>query len=194
MDAKQPRQIGLKVFFAITMLIGMYFAYRDYQGKQPSPIPDKVLFLNFYKQILGKAAVADKTFTPFDDARTKGNQLKAAKIALDIKYEMEALNNDMHNVEMPKLQNQKAAADLIKMRDYIEGCYIYKQMMVDDYLSALKDQNPVSIAKFQNDAEKSQSYMFAALSETLDICKDLGMTDAETKKMTEATSLSTTTP
>ncbi|MCL4469046.1 MAG: hypothetical protein M1591_08960 [Deltaproteobacteria bacterium] len=178
---------GLAVFeiilAAVAIIGGIVIWGGDHSVSSKNIPSDKVLFSNFYKILLVKVSDADNTFASFDSARTKGNQLKAAKIALNIKDQMRERWNDIDTLELPKLQNLKASKDLKTLKDFISACYLYKQMMVEDYLNAVKNPNTYTVAKFQNDTEKSDKYLLAGTAEVLQVCTDLSMTDAEIKNM-----------
>ncbi len=194
MENKQSKQTGFKIFFAFAVLAGIYFAYQNYTSEQPPPLSDKALYLNFCKQIILKSAAIDKTFAPFEVARTHQNMVGATKIALNIKGILLEEWGQLDSIEVPEFKNQKVADDAKQIKDIIVLAYTYRQDMIKVFLKAAQNTNTYLIAEFQDDGEKSEQGIMVGVSKMLEVGKEVGMTDNEIKALINFMKQPTITP
>lgn len=174
------KSIKKEVFLCFSIIIIGVFVYACSAPSTPK-LPDKELFLNFYKEVMSACAPLDNTYRPFADAMGKNRWMEAAQIAKRIK---EPMHDGWYNftlIKVPDLQNVEAKNKLQEGKEALDTSYYHKNKIIEKYLELIK--NPDGIidtgSDIMNSSERVQAAMTNGILSIFSVSIKLGITSEE---------------
>ncbi|MBI5205085.1 MAG: hypothetical protein HZA11_09225 [Nitrospirae bacterium] len=166
------------LFLSIVIIGIMIFAC---SAPSNPKLSDKELLVNFYREILQKADVADKAYKPFGEAMGKSKWMEATIAAQKALPIIDTQGREILYIKVPAFQNDTVEKELNEAKNLIVSAYAHKVNIISQYLEFTKEPSSLiyRAAEIKNSGESSQSQAMMGIFKIIGAGSELGLKPGE---------------